>query len=494
MIESHSILGLTFAALIYIVSLTGAFTLFVEEIAVWENADAPMAERVSAQAYQAALENAYGERGEGSDIHSLLTFGPTEFAPALMVRLNETLPSGEERHTDWIADPRTGALLGEADTPLSHLIEQLHVALHLPAPWGRYLVGLLGVCMFSLVISGILAHPTIFKDAFKLRFDRNRRIAWTDLHNRLSVWGLPFHLVLTFTGGFLGLAGLIIGAVAMLAYDGDRERALVSLQGPQPIKGAQLAGLPPVGQMVRQIREVREDGYPIELIIVRDPHNSGGITAINMLDDSILDSRYSLIFRNSGAFVETYGGEGAPAGLRALAMLQPLHFGTFGGYPIKFLYFVMALALTWVTSSGMKIWFSRREQQGRAVPRMRAAWHGMTAGLTLGLAGATLASAAGVGELVLPICLAAWIAAIAAFLLAPFRWETFYPVALIASAMLLLGAAGIATVTSGATTGLPAVVSIAVLVIALMLAGFALRGWRRDDSFAHWVAAGTQPG
>ena len=375
MIESHSILGLTFAALIYIVSLTGAFTLFVEEIAVWENADAPMAERVSAQAYQAALENAYGERGEGSDIHSLLTFGPTEFAPALMVRLNETLPSGEERHTDWIADPRTGALLGEADTPLSHLIEQLHVALHLPAPWGRYLVGLLGVCMFSLVISGILAHPTIFKDAFKLRFDRNRRIAWTDLHNRLSVWGLPFHLVLTFTGGFLGLAGLIIGAVAMLAYDGDRERALVSLQGPQPIKGAQLAGLPPVGQMVRQIREVREDGHPIELIIVRDPHNSGGITAINMLDDSILDSRYSLIFRNSGAFVETYGGEGAPAGLRALAMLQPLHFGTFGGYPIKFLYFVMALALTWVTSSGMKIWFSRREQQGRAVPRMRAAWH-----------------------------------------------------------------------------------------------------------------------
>ena len=86
MIESHSILGLTFAALIYIVSLTGAFTLFVEEIAVWENADAPTAERVSAQAYQAALENAYGERGEGSDIHSLLTFGPTEFAPALMVR------------------------------------------------------------------------------------------------------------------------------------------------------------------------------------------------------------------------------------------------------------------------------------------------------------------------------------------------------------------------------------------------------------------------
>mgnify|MGYP003712735817 CR=1 FL=1 len=76
MIESHSILGLTFAALIYIVSLTGAFTLFVEEIAVWENADAPTAERVSAQAYQAALAKA----GRGEITTEIAALGPFYYA------------------------------------------------------------------------------------------------------------------------------------------------------------------------------------------------------------------------------------------------------------------------------------------------------------------------------------------------------------------------------------------------------------------------------
>ena len=473
MIESHSILGLAFAALIYVVSLTGAFTVFAHEIALWENPSAPTAGVVAPEIYHAALENAVAERDRGGEVLNVLTYGPSPFDPALTVRLNENDASGEFQQTNWIADPQTGRLLTEYDAPLSHLIEELHVALHLPAPWGRYLVGLLGVCMFSLVISGILAHPTIFKDAFKLRFDRNKRIAWTDMHNRLSVWGLPFHLVLTFTGGFLGLAGLIVGAVAMIAYEGDQERAIASIQGAQPFEGAALTELPPVAKMVR---EAREDGRPIELIIVDDPENAGGITTINLLDDTILDSRNSLMFRNTGEFVETYGGVGAPAGIRALAMVQPLHYGTFGGYPVKILYFLMALALTWVTSSGMKIWFARREQQGRPVPKMRAAWQGMTAGLTLGLAGATLTSVAGLGSLALPVCLIAWIAAIGAFLVRPGRIENAYRIVMVVSAGLLGLTVAFAAMTGGLANALLAAITASVLVLALCLLGFAVRG------------------
>ena len=410
MIESHSILGLAFAALIYVVSLTGAFTIFVDEIALWENADAPTAGEVSAEVYETALTNAYAQRIEGGEVHNLLTYGPTGFAPVLLTRINEETADHQFHQTNWITDPQTGELLGELDQPLAHVIEELHVALHLPAPWGRYLVGLLGVCMFSLIISGILAHPSIFKDAFKLRLDRNRRMAWTDMHNRLSVWGLPFHLVLTFTGGFLGLAGIVVGAVALLAYDGDQDAALASIQGPQPIEGVATGQLPPIASMVRQ---ARSQGEGIGIVLIGQPGDSGGVTQIGVEDPSILDGRQSLIFRNTGEFLEPYGGAGAPGGIRALAMLQPLHYGTFGGYPVKLLYFVMALALTWVTSSGMRIWFARRSQQGRPVPRIEAAWHGMTHGLTLALAAATLLAALGAGAAVLPAVLVVWIAMLA---------------------------------------------------------------------------------
>ncbi|MEL7687968.1 PepSY-associated TM helix domain-containing protein [Citromicrobium bathyomarinum] len=473
MIESHSILGLAFAALIYIVSLTGAFTVFAHEIELWENAWAPTVASVSGEVYQNALEEAYAARDPDGDLDSLVAYGPSEFAPALLVRLNETDEQGNFQQTNWIADPQTGTLLGKAEAPLAHLIEELHVALHLPTPWGRYLVGLLGVCMFSLVISGILAHPTIFKDAFKLRVDRNKRTAWTDVHNRLSVWGLPFHLVLTFTGGFLGLAGLIVGAVAMIAYEGDQERALASIQGPMPVEGRALEEFPPIASMVET---ARTDGRPVELLVMQKPANAGGVTTVNVLDKRLLDQTQSLIFRNSGAFIESYGGAGAPGGIRALAMLQPLHYGTFGGYPVKLLYFVMALALTWVTSSGMKIWFARRQQQGRPVPRLNAAWQGMTAGLTLGLSAATLVAASGLGELALAACLGGWAAAFALLLSLPARASVLYPRLLLGSGAGLVVAAGLWLAEHGVKGIVPNAVDGSVLALGIVLAVAGIRG------------------
>jgi uncharacterized iron-regulated membrane protein len=472
MIESHSILGLAFAALIYVVSLTGAFTVFVTEIEVWENAEiAAPAASVPPHAYAAALGHALAERDPAGEVVNLLAYGPTPFAPVLAVRLNERDASGAFQQTNWLADPSTGRLLGEVDAPLAHLIEELHVALHLPDPWGRYLVGLLGVCMFSLIISGILAHPTIVRDAFKLRLERNRRIAWTDMHNRLSVWGLPFHLVLTFTGGFLGLAGLIIGAVAMIAYEGDQERAIASIQGPQAIDGAPQSGLPPIAQMVA---EVRTDGKPITMIIVNGVGNVGGVTQIAVHDDRVLDANTAQMFRNDGQFLETYGGAHAPGGIRALAMLQPLHFGTFGGYPVKLLYFFMALALTWVTSSGMKIWFARRAQQGRPVPRLEAAWQGMTAGLTLGLAAAAVASVAGAGVWALTICLGLWAMTLAVFLLRRWPLAQVYRV-VVGTAAAALGAAAIGSAARGADSSVALAVATAAGMLAIGLALFALR-------------------
>jgi uncharacterized iron-regulated membrane protein len=472
MIESHSILGLAFAALIYIVSLTGAFTVFVEEVALWENANAPTASRVAAETYETAIENAYARRLPDGKVENLVAYGPTGFAPVLLLRLNEENAGGEHHQSNWIADPRTGELLDELNDPLAQLIEELHVALHLPSPWGRYLVGLLGVCMFTLIISGIMAHPSIFRDAFKLRLDRNRRSAWTDLHNRLSVWGLPYHLVLTFTGGFLGLAGLIVGAVALLAYEGDQEAALASIEGPQPVASAPMTGLPPIAEMVAT---ARADGRDIELLVVGQPGDSGGISQVGMEDPSILDGRQALIFRNSGEFIETYGGTGAPAGIRALAMLQPLHYGTFGGYPVKILYFVMALALTWVTSSGMQIWFARRSQQGRPVPRLQSAWLGMTAGLSLGLAAATLLAALGAGAKILLALLAIWIATIAFFLAR--RDKNAGDYRMFAFAMAALLSAAVVANLAAPNSLHPVIIGMnaLILLVAACFVGFALR-------------------
>lgn len=439
MIDSHSVLGLGLAALIYIVSLTGVFTLFVPELALWENRGMVTTSAISDEAAARAMENAQARLEPGNQILNVVLYAPDEFKPYTTVRLNQRADRESELQSDdWIVDPVSGALLGKMDAPYAHFIEDLHTVLHLPRPWGRYLVGLVGVVMFTLILSGIFAHPTILKDAFKLRLDRNARLAWTDMHNRLSVWGLPFHLVLTFTGAFLGIAGITVSALAFVAYSGDTEKAISALNGPQAILGA-----PPMEQApdyAAMIRGSQASDRRFALVVANNPLDSGSTTSVIYSEDGLLSARSSDIYRNTGGFLDKIGGRGSEVGARIFGTVQPLHYGTFGGYPIKLLYFVLALALTYITSTGMMIWFKRKMQQGQAKPKTEAAWRGMTTGLTFALA---LGAFFGVSGLPLPIpaiSLAVWVLG---FGIVYVSKSTLGAVRLIwlSSAVLLLGAA-----------------------------------------------------
>ena len=99
--------------------------------------------------------------------------------------------------------------------PWTEFIAELHMQLHLPRTWGLYLVGLTGVALFSSLISGLLSHPRY--QGRILRWGGSRRLQEADLHNRLGVWGLPFHVVVSVTGALLGLSSLIVGVLALAA-------------------------------------------------------------------------------------------------------------------------------------------------------------------------------------------------------------------------------------------------------------------------------------
>ncbi|AWW74050.1 peptidase [Erythrobacter sp. KY5] len=413
MIDSHSVLGLGLAALIYIVSVTGAFTLFVPEISLWENRGVATSKSISPEIAAKAAHNAEAQLKPGNEILNVVLYAPDEFKNYTTVRLNERPDAQSELiSTDWIVDPNSGELLSEIDAPYAHFIEDLHTVLHLPRPWGRYLVGLVGVVMFTLILSGIFAHPTIFKDAFKMRLDRNARLAWTDMHNRLSVWGLPYHLVLTFTGAFLGVAGITVSALAFVAFEGDTEKAISAINGPQAIEGAPpMESSPDYASMLRRSEQ---PGRSFALLVANNPKDSGQTTSIVYGENGILSMRSSDIYRNNGEFLEKFGGRGSEVGARIFGAVQPLHYGTFGGYPIKLLYFVLALALTYITSTGMMIWFKRKMQQGQPKLKTEAAWRGMTTGLTLSLAAGAVMATSGMTLPMAPICLALWALGLAA--------------------------------------------------------------------------------
>src|SRR3546814_17552539 len=50
------------------------------------------------------------------------------------------------------------------------------------------------------IVSGVICLlPSLVKDLFALRFGKNLKRMWLDLHNVLGLFSLPFHIILALT-------------------------------------------------------------------------------------------------------------------------------------------------------------------------------------------------------------------------------------------------------------------------------------------------------
>lgn len=416
MLAGHSALGIAFAALIYIVCLTGTLAVFLHELQRWEQPDAPFAAApLSAEAAGKTLDAAYKKAVELNAAHDVFIMGPGPVQSRVLVHIHDH-DSGVE--ANWIANSN-GELAMENAAPWSEFVGNLHMHLHLPRTFGLFLVGLTGVALLSSLVSGLLSHPRLFKDAFALRWGGSYRLQEADLHNRLGVWGLPFHVVVSTTGALLGLSTLIVGVLALAAYDGDSEKAFATILGPHASEDETAAPLPDLAAMIRTIQAQKPEA---EFISANMQHigKAGQIVHLGMRTPGHLAMANSYYFDGTGKALGDGGLEAGSIGQQILGALQPLHFGWFGGFAVKVIYGVLGLAITIVTHSGVAIWLARRRDSGRPAPHWEKIWSAVTWGQPLAIATAALAFFAGAGALALPAYLAITILAIAA---APFAAE-----------------------------------------------------------------------
>lgn len=383
MLAGHSALGLAFAALIYIVCLSGTLSVFHHELKRWEQPDASVISRALepeavAAAVQAGIEQARADNAKGIDLYIA---GPQGASPRFEVHYDDD-KSGIDG--EWLAD-ETGKLVTRISAPWAEFIGELHMQLHLPRRWGLYLVGLTGVALLSSLISGLLSHPRIFRDAFALRWGGSRRLQNADLHNRLGVWGLPFHVVVTVTGALLGLSSLIVNVLALAAYQGDAQKALSELFGPRPSANESQAPVPDVAAMIRYIKRSAPDAE-FASVYIQHAGTAGQMVQLGMHTPGKIASSTTSYFDTNGQPIIRPNEATVGIGRWILGALKPLHFGWFDGLPIKLLYGVLGLALTFVTHSGVVIWLERRRDRGRPAPQWEKVWSTLVWGQPLAFA------------------------------------------------------------------------------------------------------------
>jgi uncharacterized iron-regulated membrane protein len=349
----------------YVLCLTGTLAVFYPELERWEQPAVVESTGYDPGVLDAAFNRFLADEARLTPHMSL--YLPTADFPRTRVA-NETAA--------WLIDSE-GNLAEREHHPLTHLLTDVHLYLTLPESWGMILVSSLGALLLGLIVSGLLAHPRLVRDAFLLRWGRGDRLEHVDLHNRLSVWGTPFFLLIAITGTWFGLVLPLVGGATALTGEA-RETIVASVFGEEP--AASGAGPVRLARALATLKELAPEAEPISAT-VHEADQPDRFLEISARHPERLIWSENYRFAGDGRYLGKVGFSDGGFGRQVAYSMYRLHFGHFDGLRSKLLYLGLGLALTVVSATGVNIWLARRNRRDA----LDLAWPALVWGFPLAL-------------------------------------------------------------------------------------------------------------
>jgi len=382
----HTWAGLCLGTVLFAVFWMGTLSVFDREIDRWmmpatRLAPAPLQSvDLLAQNLQPVI---------GASPQWLVLF-PGEREPAARVGYRGARGSMMYRH----ADPVTAILLPDAGTlGASGFLYPFHYNLHIKA-WslGLWIVGLAGMAMMALCVSGVIIHRKIFVDFFTFRARNKPRRLILDLHNVTGVLGLPFHFAITFSGLAIFFT-LYFPGVWETPYRGDRAAFVQETYGihARPRLGQPAPPMQSLDAMVAEATRTWGGGSP-QLLRVFHPGDANAYVEVRR---SFVDDRVTMpvdAFYFDAATGAVLSSHSATPVMKVHRFISGFHFIQFDHWSLRWVYFGLGLLGCVLIATGFLFWLeSRRKrhaQQGLAGVRLV---EGLTIGSVSGIVGATLA-------------------------------------------------------------------------------------------------------
>jgi hypothetical protein len=182
----------------------------------------------------------------------------------------------------------------------------------------------------------------------------------TDSHKVLSVWGLLFHGMIGFTGAFLGLATVILlPAAAFVSFQGDQDKLLETFQ---PERMPVLSGEPADMKLDTVLLKSDQLGETTRSVVIMGWGDKNALAFSNTYGgEEMAFQTHSFQLQDGKALktttsFELVGGVSGPI----LDLMFPLHFGNFGGLPVRIIWALLGLSTALIAVTGMMIWVERR--------------------------------------------------------------------------------------------------------------------------------------
>jgi len=365
MSDLHTWVGLLLGWVLYAMFLTGTVSYFKDELSQWARPElARLAERPDAAVVAQRVADGFEKIAPGTSQWSVRLPDDRNNSAYAFWRTPPREP-GQRGFAEAHFDPATGERVNARDTLGGEFFFRFHFQFHyMPVVWGRWLAGIAAMFMLVAIISGVITHKKIFVDFFTFRWGKGQR-SWLDAHNALSVFGLPFHAMITYTG-LVTLMAMYMpwgGQVAIKA-PAERQQMQAELsaftQSGKPT--GQKVPLASVETMVRQAQE-RWGHDNIGRVNVSHPGDAAARVVVTRGNPGrvSMSPQYMEFEGTTGKLLSVRDHVGGAAETRGV--LYALHLGRFSDTVTRWLYFLVSFTGTAMVGTGLVIWTVKRRQK-----------------------------------------------------------------------------------------------------------------------------------
>lgn len=479
--DVHTWVGIISGLALFIAFYAGAITMFETPLERWATPPAMLAPPPPLAAAQQLIDATLAAHPEAARNYQIVVAtGPEQ--PARMTWRVRQPGEGRGDGTSYAAGfSADGSLQVVQQQPakVAQLIDVLHQQIGLPFAHGisMPIMGAIALMYALALVSGvIILLPTFVQDLFALRLGKNLKRMWLDVHNVLGVLSLPFHLIMALTSVVFAFHDQIYDAQNKVSYAGTLNQMFAI---GEPAHAAPPAGTRPLtpAELVARIQS-QAPGFAVAAMTFS---NREGALEVRV---SGSDPRYGHRAPTSGfAGVDPYSGEIVSRNFlpghqdnwsATLTGFFTLHFGSFGGNPIRWGYFLLGLAGAFLFYSGNLLWIESRrrlERRGAVVIQKRSTH--MMANLTIGV---TAGCMAGIS---LTIAAAKWLPGRVADV---GTWHTGIYYVTFLGAIAWAFARGSARAASELLLAAALATAAIPLTSALCAAGLLDSGWNHGDS------------
>ncbi|WP_051334289.1 PepSY-associated TM helix domain-containing protein [Bradyrhizobium sp. Ai1a-2] len=271
---------------------------------------------------------------------------------------NDAVDGKPDNATVRAFDAVSTRLLGPVGTGPMLIVLKLHTDMF-AGQAGKLFLGGMGLLFAVAIVSGVVLYwPFTRRLSFAtIRNNSSRRVGWLDWHNLIGVVTIAWALVVGLTG--------VVNTWAELMLAQWKSTELAAMVAPY-------AGKPPPAHLASLddvVAQATKAAPGMEIAFIAypgTPFTSSHHFAAFMRGDTPLTSRLLKPVLLDGETAAVADTRALPAYLQALLISQPLHFGDYGGLPLKIIWVALDVMTIVVIGSGLYLWLARRSRKAHA--------------------------------------------------------------------------------------------------------------------------------